>query len=212
VSRIAVTVGLCLAFVALVLGMLVYRVTREPVLGEAELRELGVFLLPQPREIGPFSLTTHRGEAFGPDDLRGHWTFIFFGFTNCPDICPTSMAEMGVAERRLQAWNPERAGAFRGVLVTVDPERDDAEALGRYAEAFSPRFLGVRGERRDIAAFSTQLNVAFAQVPDGRGGYQVDHSANIVIINPRGHYHGFIRMPHTADTIVAAFRTLAARS
>ncbi len=210
-TPVRITVALCLAFVAVVLGMLMYSVLRTPVLSDEQLREEGVFILPKPREIADIHLTTHRGEPFTVEDLEGHWSFIFFGFTNCPDICPTSMSVLAQAERQLMEEDPEAAADFQGILVTVDPERDDLETLGRYVEAFSPRFIGVRGERDDIAAFATQVNVAFARMPGDADDYQVDHTANIVIVNPRGHYHGFAKMPHQADSIVAAYRSLAAR-
>lgn len=210
-TPVRVTVALCLAFVAVVLGMFVYSVLRTPVLSDEELREQGVFILPRPREIADVRLTTHRGDPFTVDELQGRWSFIFFGFTNCPDICPTSMSVMAQAERRLMDEDSAAAADFQGVLVTVDPDRDDLETLARYVEAFSPRFIGVGGERDDIAAFATQVNVAFARMPGGADSYQVDHTANIVIVNPRGHYHGFAKMPHQADTIVAAYRSLAAR-
>ena len=210
-TPIRITVALCLAFVAVVLGMLLYSVLRTPVLSDEQLREQGVFILPRPREIADIHLTTHDGEPFTIEDLQGQWSFIFFGFTNCPDICPTSMSVLVQAQRRLMEEDPEAAEDFQGILVTVDPERDDLETLGRYVGAFSPSFIGVGGERDDIAAFATQVNVAFARMPGDEESYQVDHTANIVIVNPRGHYHGFAKMPHQADTIVATFRSLAAR-
>lgn len=205
------TVGLCLGFIAVVVGLFVYSVVRTPVLSEEQLREQGVFVLPRPREISPIELETHTGAAFTLNDLQGRWTFAFFGFTNCPDICPTSMAVMGQARRALGD------DAFQGLLVTVDPERDTPAALGAYATTFAPDFIGVTGELAEIAGFGEQVNVAFAKVPmlneDGSAdpdNYQVDHSANIVIINPRGHYHAFIKYPQQADTIVAAYQSLAA--
>lgn len=210
-TPVRLTVFLCLAFIAIVVGMFVYSVIRTPVLSDEELREQGVFVLPRPREIAEINLLDHTGEPFTVEDLQGHWSFIFFGFTNCPDICPTSMSVLGQAERLLQSEDPEAAASFRGILVTVDPERDDLETLGAYVHAFSPRFMGVGGQREDIAGFATQVNVAFARMPGDGQGYQVDHTANIVIVNPRGHYHGFAKMPHQADTIVAAYRSLANR-
>jgi protein SCO1 len=211
VTPLRTTIVLCLAFIAMVVGMFVYTKLGEPVLSDAQLRERGVLILPTPREISPFQLTDHRGEPFELEDLVGQWTFAFFGFTNCPDICPTSMSVLGQAQQRLQQEHADVAQEFRGMLVTVDPERDDQETLARYVEAFSPTFIGVRGDLAATAAFTTQVNVAFAKVPDDMGGYQVDHTANIVIINPRGHYHGFVKMPHQADTIVETFLTLHAR-
>ena len=209
-NSVRLTVTLCLLFIAVVVGMFVYTTTRPPVLSEEQLRERGVFILPRPREIAPFELEAADGGAFTLDDLQGHWSFLFFGFTNCPDVCPTSMADLAEAERRLREQDPEEAAEFRGVLISVDPERDTREKLAQYVSAFSPRFAAARGSRSAIAALGTQLNVAFARVPGDDGGYQVDHSANIVIVNPRGHYHGFVKLPHSADTLVATFRSLSA--
>ena len=211
-----VTLGLCLGFVALVVGLFVYSVTRTPMLSEEELRTRGVLLLPVPRQLPLFVLETADAEVFDNASLQGGWTFIFFGFTNCPDICPTTMAVMGQAQARLEELDEPLADAFRGVLVSVDPERDTPELLARYTQAFSDSFTGVRGSVAGVAELATAVNVAFAKVPlagaDGEAdpnGYTVDHTANIVIINPRGHYHGFIKYPQQADTIVSALQTLA---
>lgn len=207
------TVTLCLAFVAVVLGLFVYSVTRPPLLDADELRARGVYLLDPPRELTPFELTRQDGGPFTLASLEGRWSFLFFGFTHCPDVCPTTMAVLSQAETTLK----ERGVAgFQGVLVTVDPERDDAPTLGRYVRAFSNEFIGVRGERAALAAFAEQVNAAFAKVPlaapgeSGGVGYGVDHTANLVVINPRGHYHGFIKYPHQAATIVAAYESLTA--
>ena len=121
------------------------------------------------------------------------------------------MAELGMAKRELVQKVPEVAKQVQVVLVTVDPDRDDPETLGRYVKAFSPDFVGVNGSRESIAKFATQVNVAFGKVPDGEGGYTVDHSGNIVIINPRGHYAGFIKLPHKASTIQDAMRSMVER-
>jgi protein SCO1/2 len=209
-----VTITLCLGFIALIVGLFVYSVSRTPVLSEEELRGKGVLLLPTPRELPAFQLTRDDGSVFDNSSLVGGWSFIFFGFTNCPDICPTTMAVLGQAQQRLIEL--DQTDNFQGILISVDPERDSAEVLGEYARAFSPRFFGVRGSVAGVAEMATSVNVAFAKVPltDGHGvmdadNYTVDHSANIIIINPRGHYHGFIKYPQQADTIVAAFQSLA---
>lgn len=205
------TVLLSLAFVAIVLAMLVVSVLREPVLSEEQLRESGTFLLPKPRELAPFELTDQQGRPFTRERLEGHWTLMYFGFTSCPDICPVTLSVLAQAEQALRALgDPELAEGYRVVLVTVDPDKDDAATLGKYVEAFSPRFVGVTGTREAIAELATQLNVAFMKVPTQDGGYTVDHTGNVVIVNPRGHYHGFIRVPHERDKIVATYRSLVA--
>lgn len=217
-TPVRTTVLLCVAFITVVVGLFVNSVTRTPTLSEEELRAVGAFILPRPREIAPFELRTHTGAPFNLDNLQGRWTFAFFGFTNCPDICPTTMAVMAQAYRTLAGADPDLAASFQGLLVSVDPERDDAETLARYVGAFSADFVGVRGEPAALAGFTDQVNVAFAKVPqrDDAGevmadSYQVDHSANIVIINPRGHYHGFLKYPQTADNVLATFQSLHAR-
>jgi protein SCO1/2 len=212
VKSVSTTVGLCLAVVAVVLGMFVYSVTRTPLLSAEQLRDRGVIILPQPREIAEFELVDTHGDPFTLERLRGAWSFIFFGFTNCPDICPTSMSVLAQAERQLQQTNPEAAAHFNGVLVTVDPDRDDPKTLGEYVGAFSARFVGVAGSVEDTAEFALQLSVGFSRMPSDsvQGEYSVDHSSQIVIVNPSGHYHGFIKMPHQADTVAQAFQSLQA--
>ncbi len=210
-SAVARTVLLCGVFITLVVGLFVYRTVQTPQLSEEQMRERGVFLLPTPRDISPFALTDHTGAPFSNSSLLGKWTFAYFGFTNCPDICPTSMSVLGQVDAQLRAGADAAADRFQGVLVTVDPERDTAERLGQYATAFSPRFLGVLGDRASTFLLANQLNVAFAKVPSDDGGYTMDHTGNIVIVNPKGHYHGFIKLPHTPETIRLVFQTLAAQ-
>ena len=223
-STIKSTVLLCLVFIGIVLVMFVISVLRVPQLSVEEMRSKGVFLLPNPRDIAAFELTDHMGKTFDRSSIDGRWSFVFFGFVSCPDVCPTSMSVLGTVDRQLQASDPELAEQFQGILVSVDPERDSIENLARYATAFSPRFLGVTGPREDLVGLTTQVNVAFAKVPLAEpappgsasadvaaDAYTVDHTGNIVIINPRGHYHGFIKLPHDSETIRLTFQTLASQ-
>ena len=223
-STIKSTVLLCFVFIGIVLVMFVISVLRVPQLSVEEMRSKGVFLLPTPRDIAAFKLTDHMGKTFDRSSINGRWSFVFFGFVSCPDVCPTSMSVLGTVDRQLQASNPELAEQFQGILVSVDPERDSTENLAKYATAFSPRFLGVTGPREDLVGLTTQVNVAFAKVPldepappgsasadIAADAYTVDHTGNIVIINPRGHYHGFIKLPHDSETIRLTFQTLASQ-
>ncbi len=97
-------------------------------------------------------------------------------------------------------------------FVSVDPERDDAGVIAKYVEAFSPRFTGVTGAHDALAAFAQQLNVAFMKVPDANGGYMIDHTGNIVIIDPKGRYAGFMKLPHQTDRILMAYKSIAQES
>lgn len=235
-TPVRTTIALCLGIVATVLGLFVYSVLRTPVASADQLRDMGVFILPRPREIAPFELTSHTGGRFDRHALDGQWSFLFFGFTRCPDICPTTLAAMAFADRRLTELEASPPARFQGIFVSVDPEFDDADRLAAYVGAFSENLLGVSGPVSALAVLTEQLNVAFAKVPAATttgepieetigepieetigvpieetiGAYQVDHTANIVIVNPQGHYHGFIKFPQQADTIVTTFQSLAA--
>ena len=210
-SSVAKTVTLCLTFISIVLVMFVFSTLRTPQLSDEELRNKGVFLLPRPRDLAPFELASATG-SFSNEDLTDKWSFIFFGFTHCPDICPTSMAVLGQVERNLtQNQRMDANQPFQGILVSVDPDRDTVQKVDEYAKAFSPRFLSATGEREALVELTQQVNVAFAKVPDGQGGYTVDHTGHLVIINPRGHFHGFVKLPHKEETIRLAYQSLAAR-
>ncbi len=205
---IALTVGGCLLAVAAVIALFVYSVVRETPLTEAQLREYGAFVLPTPRELAPVQLLDHHGQPFDVGRLTGHWTLMFFGYTSCPDICPVTMAVLADAHRRL-AEQSGQAHPFDVVMVTVDPDRDSVAALADYVPYFDPDFIGVTGDHGDIARLATSVNVAFGKMPgDTPENYLVDHSGNIVVINPRGHYHGFLKMPHKADAIAAVVHSL----
>lgn len=206
------TVLLCVGFVALVLGTLAYRMSREPLLDEAALREQGTYLLPAAKELAPFQLTDAHGNAFTNAALKGHWSLVFFGFTSCPDVCPVTMAELAKVDAKLADTRSQKLRDQLTVyFVSVDPDRDDAAKLDRYVSAFSQRFVGITGSQQALAEFAQQLNVAFMKVPDGRGGYTIDHTGNIVIIDPQGRYVGFMKMPHQADKILMAYKSVALR-
>ena len=215
-SGIRNTILACLAFMGLMVALFVNNMLQEPQLSDAELREEGIVVLPRPQELSAFELMASTGEPFRREDLEGRWTFAYFGFTHCPDICPVTLSVMGQAVERLQAEadgaDADRA-AFRGIMVSVDPARDTPEVLEEFVTYFSPEFIGVTGSREAIAGLASQVSVAFAAVPaeDQPDGYVVDHTGNIVVFNPRGHYHGYIRMPHSPDQLIVAWRTLAAR-
>jgi protein SCO1/2 len=207
-SGIRTTVLLCVAFVAIVLGAMFYSAMREPLLDAATLREQGTYILPEPRKIAPFSLVDQRGDAFDNSSLLGHWSLLFFGYTSCPDICPVTLSVLAQVEKRLTEAGD--LGQLKIYLVSVDPERDSADVLGKYVSAFSPRFTGVTGSRAELAEFGKQLNVAFMKMPGTNGNYVVDHTGNIVVVNPKGQYHAFIKLPHDPEHILLAYRSIAA--
>lgn len=202
----------CVLFMTLVLGLFINNIVRQPGLTDEQLREeYGTVILPQPRAPSSFRLVRDDGAPFTETDLEGSWTFAYFGFTNCPDICPVTLAVLAQARRELA--EDEDLEPFDVALFTVDPERDTPEVLAEFVHYFHPDFFGVTGEHGVLASLAREVSVAFAKVPSEQDpdGYVVDHTGNIVIFNPRGHYHGYIRLPHTTERVLTAYRTLSDR-
>ena len=181
-----------LLFMTVVVVSFIHRIGEPRIMSVAETRANGLFIFDTPRALGDFSLVDHNAEPFTQTALIGHWTLVFFGFTHCPDICPTTMAEL--AELKAQLADTEARDA-RIAMVSVDPARDTPERLAEYVPYFHPDFLGVTGEFADILSFAQRLNAPFRKVSEPEGAYQMEHSANVMLINPRGDYHGFFRAP-----------------
>ena len=198
--------ALVLVFAALVGGM-VWFSGGPAVIAVDELDGMGVFVMPEPRAIDDFELVDHTGAPFTAADFEGSWSFVFFGYASCPDICPITMSILGQAERLLG----DEATAFKVVLVTVDPARDSPEVLADYVASFSPRFQGVTGIESDIAAFARQMSVGFRkEESDSQLEYLVGHSPYIIIVDPNGEYFGYAKPPFDAKKLALTFRSLAA--
>ena len=186
------TIAGVLLFMTVVVTSFIHRVGEPRIMSLAETRANGLFLFDTPRDPGEFSLIDHHGSPFTREDLIDQWTLIFFGFTHCPDICPTTMAEL--AELKAQLVGTEASDA-RVVMLSVDPARDTPERLAQYAPYFHTDFIGVTGDFTDILSFAQRLNAPFRKVSEPDGAYQMEHSANVMLMNPRGDYHGFFRAP-----------------
>ena len=219
--NIRLTVISCLLLVALVffLTWLRFAGNAKTTMSAEQLRDLGALVYEEPVQLHPFSLTDHTGADFSLDNLKGHWTLIFFGFTSCPDICPLTLTELNQFYRAL----PEEHQDTDVVMVTVDPDRDTAEKLAEYMHSFNPDFIGVNGPYPDIADLARQLFVAHSPPPsqmpaDEHAGhdmashapddYVIDHSGNILIINPQGQYHGFFDVAIQDDELSLAYEAI----
>jgi protein SCO1/2 len=190
--NIKLTVAGLLVIIALIVAGFVHRISLPRGMTESEMKVNGLYLLETPRDIGEFALLDHHGQPFNPARLEGHWSLVFFGFTNCPDVCPTTMAFLNEFMASLEGTEAQDTQV---VMVSVDPARDTVAQLATYVPYFNPDFIGVTGEFLDIHRFATALNTPFRKVAGEDGNYQVDHSANVVLINPRGDYHGFFKAP-----------------
>ena len=189
---IRLTIALVLTFMLIVVAGFIHRIGQPRLMSDGELQANGLYLMDPPRDFGDFALTDHRGEPFTQDSLKDQWTLVFFGFTYCPDICPTTMAFLDQFVGQLEGTEAKDTAV---VMISVDPARDTVEQLASYVPYFNEDFTGVTGEFLDLFRFATALNTPFRKVPGQGDDYQVDHSANVVLINPRGHYHGFFKAP-----------------
>lgn len=156
------------------------------------IREAGIIILPKSRELPALQLASTTGEQVQTRALTGKWSLVFFGYTFCPDICPTTLAEL----RQLKRLLPEEAQKNLQVLmVSVDPNRDTTEQLKFYLQYFDPEFIGLTGVLPDIQTLSNALSIPFIPGDTSKPRYTVDHSGNLAIISPDGRQHGFIRAP-----------------
>jgi protein SCO1 len=130
-----------------------------------------------------FHLTDHTGRGRSLADFRGKAVLLFFGYTHCPDVCPTSLANMAQIKARLG----RDGDRVQGLFITVDPQRDTPQLLAQYVPAFDPSFLGLYGTPQATAATAADFKVFFAaQKPDEHGNYTIDHSGGIYVFDPKG--------------------------
>lgn len=161
------------------------------------------------RALPDFSLVDHAGRTFGPDHLRGRWTFLFFGFVNCPDVCPTTLATLAAARTSLADLPVSQQPAV--ILVSVDPGRDTPEVLARYVTHFDRSFTGVTGSPEALGVLTGELGVAVVVGPaDAGGNYSVDHTAAIFLVDPDGRVAALFSGPHEAGTIARDYRRIVA--
>jgi protein SCO1/2 len=151
---------------------------------------------------GPFRLTDQNGEPFSDQDLRGKSFLVFFGFTHCPDVCPTTLFDISEIMRNL-GKDADRTAA---VFITVDPERDTPAALKEYLSSFDPHVHGLSGDLADIAAVAKAYRVYYRKVPLEGGDYTMDHTAIVYLMDKEGQFVSPFNMRRTADVAAAELR------
>lgn len=158
------------------------------------------------RKIAVPELQQHDGSPFNGKSLKGHWSILFFGFTHCSEICPVTLNTLAQAKKIAEQQNLEFPKVF---LISVDPERDDLDALGEFVKRFDKSFTGVTGTPQLIKALSLQMNVFYQRERSTTGNkddYQVGHSAALFLLNPEGNLLAFLSAPHTAEKIFNSTR------
>lgn len=151
---------------------------------------------------GPFALTGQDSQPRSEADLMGHYSLIYFGYTYCPDVCPTALSTMTQGIDLLEETAPDKAAAVLPVFITVDPERDTIEALATYASHFHPRFLALTGTPEEVAVAAKAYRIYYQRVEEvGSSDYLMDHSSIIYLMAPDGSYIGHFTHASTAEEI-----------
>ena len=155
---------------------------------------------------GPFTLTGSNGKPFASSSLAGKPYAIFFGFTHCPDVCPTTLARMVRLRQQLGAGDRP----FEILFVTVDPERDGPAEVGKYAELFDSPVTGLTGSPAQIEQVKKQFGIFSQQVPDRSGGYSVDHTATVLLFDRQGQFTATIAPEERDSAALAKLKRITA--
>jgi protein SCO1/2 len=184
-------------FLVLVAGVLIGIVFRDAGKGIAGYPLAGI-------TVGKFSLVDQNGKPFTDADLKGKWQLVFFGYTHCPDVCPTALNELSLALDRLGA-KKDQVGI---VYISVDPERDTPDVLKSYVESFGGPIVALTGTPDAIKQAAQEYKVYYAKHPNADGGYDMDHSAYIYVMDPQGRFAATLTADDSEDTIVKRLQKL----
>jgi len=192
------------AILMVVLGVsvnLILRQADKPLKNTQSTPLISGTLIPDPRPLAPFSLMDHSGGEFSQESIKGSWHLLSFGYTHCPDICPTTLAMLArLADRmRQESLNAEIKTAF----ITIDPERDTQAVLASYVPYFDSVFLGVTGDQQALNKLTGQLGVLHSRVDTEQSsmGYLMDHSTSIILTNPAGEFQALFGAPHEVEAM-----------
>jgi protein SCO1/2 len=172
--------------------------------------EIGGYVLPRPRALDAFELVDDTGAKFVPRDFAGRWSFLYFGYTYCPDVCPLTLVELAEVKKKLAERRPGAAVSF--YFVSVDPDRDTPARLHEYVTYFDPGFRGLTGDPAQVAALANAVGaVYFVQPGQNEKSYLVSHSSNIALLDPSGGLRAVFTAPHVAAQVADDFAAIFAR-
>lgn len=184
-----------IAILAAIIGQWLYHATQDKA---PDLTQLNATVFSEPRVVSPFKLLDHYGKPFTEASLQGQWSFVFFGFTNCPDVCPSTLTKLNLMLKAISNQSAD-IPLPRVMMVSVDPERDTVEQLGKYMPYFNTNFIGLTAEKQsDIDALTKQFGIAYflnKKSPDDKE-YSVEHSGAILLVNPQGKLHALFSAQH----------------
>lgn len=202
--------------VAMILGFVLWSYLK-PYLEQGELtveeslpKEIASAYIPKGRPLAGIRFTDHNKQPFTEKRFKGKWSFLFFGFTNCPDVCPTTLLVMKAVWARMPA-SAKQAPEPQMLFVSVDPDRDTPEILKSYTTYYHPEFLGVTAEHKFLDILTTQVGALYGY-EDGEtnndNDYIVNHSGQVVLIDPQGNFRAVFSPPLIVDNIVKTFTAI----
>ena len=205
---VAKTVIGLVGFMALLLGLFVHRILSPAAMTREQMSEQGLFVYEIPRRFNDFTLADYNNQPVTRQYFKGKWTLVFFGYTSCPDVCPTTLASIANFHKLLRDKNEADAGRLQVLFVSVDTMRDTPEKLKAYTQYFNPAYLGATGEYLQLFNFGRQLNIAFGYQAGKDGAIDVSHSGEIAVINPEGDFHGFFKSPPDPQKMLTTYRSM----
>ena len=162
-----------------------------------------------PQPLPSTKLTGQDGASFDRSTLQGRWSLMFFGFIHCPGICPMTLTTLAQTRKQLSGLDSDQVPQV--VLVSVDPERDTPEQMAKYVAQFDPSFIGVTGSATAIDEFTAALGIAHKKIGPATDDYMVDHTAAIMMVDPRGRRVAVFSPPFTAEHIAADYLRMLGR-
>ena len=170
---------------------------------------IGGYVLREPKALPPVALVDEQGRPFRTADFAGHWSFLYFGYTYCPDVCPLTLVELATLKKRLAEQLPGESTDY--YLVSVDPGRDTPERLRDYVTYFDPSFHGLTGSVTDLTLLAQQTgSVFFLPADQSQDAYLVGHSSNIALLDPDGRLYAVFTSPHEPAQLAADFGRIVA--
>lgn len=154
-------------------------------------------VLEKPRPLSEFTLSRHDQGNLNKASFVGKWSFLFFGYTHCPDICPTTLAELGRTFKQGVRAYPELSDT-QAIFVSVDPQRDTPESIAAYVKYFDPDFIAATGNETQLNGLTEQLGIKYSRGPAMGDGYAVNHTSAVLLIDPQARYYAYFIPPHYA--------------
>ncbi len=196
-----ILLGVLIIIFPLSLGILFSQYMNQ---GKGTFEGVAATVLPEAKPLPDFLLEDHRGKAFTNESLRGQWSFVFFGYTHCPDVCPTTLALLNQVDQVLKKETEDKIP--KTIFISVDPERDTVAQLAEYVTYFNSEFTGVTGSLENLQVLTKSLGIAFGKEGDDESNdYEVYHSARILLVDPKARLKALFSSPQDVNQLASDY-------